>query len=172
MLLRYIQDGGQNGVWNIGHSMSTQPELPGWPFYLADFCTKYSMAFWEVISNISTLCSHWLPRYEQFSIMGVGRFWTRLRNRATKSLLQASVSSLNNLHQQNCHPTVNCTQISVQGRRTLRHVSNYKAQFSKMAAKNSFLMSISQEPTVRSISFHCLPVLYRLQPITWITLQV
>ena len=112
MLLRDIQDGGQNGAWNIGHSMSTQPELPGWPFYLVDFCTKYSMAFWEVISKISMLYSHWLPRYEQFSIMGVGRFLTRLRIRATKSWLQASVSSLNNLlHQQNCHPTVNCTQI-------------------------------------------------------------
>ena len=112
MLLRDIQDGGQNGVWNMGHSMSTQPECPGWPFYLVDSCTKYSMAFWEVISKISTLYSHWLPRYEQFSIMGVGRFLTRLRNRATKGWLQASVSSPNNLlHRQNCHPTVNWTKI-------------------------------------------------------------
>ena len=46
------------------------------------------------------------------------------------------------------------------------------APFSKMAANNSFLMSISQEPTVRSTSFQRLPVLYCLQPITWITLQV
>ena len=46
------------------------------------------------------------------------------------------------------------------------------AQFSKMAANNSFLMLISQEPTVRSTSFQCLPVLNWLQPITWITVKV
>ena len=46
------------------------------------------------------------------------------------------------------------------------------APFSKMAANNSFLMSISQEPMVRSTPFQRLPVPYRLQPITWITLQV
>ena len=81
-------------------------------FDLADFCIKYSMAFWQVIPKISTLYSHWLPRYEHFSSMGVGRFLTRLRNRATRSRVQALVSSLKNpLHQQKFHHIVNCTQI-------------------------------------------------------------
>ena len=38
--------------------------------------------------------------------------------------------------------------------------------------QKTFTMLISQELTARSTSFQRLPVLNRLQPITWITLQV
>ena len=42
----------------------------------------------------------------------------------------------------------------------------------QVGRQKTFTMLISQEPTVRSTSFQCLPVLNRLQPITWITVKV
>src|SRR5664279_4404333 len=81
-------------------------------FDLADFFTKYSMAFREVISKILTLYSHWLLRYWQFSAVAIGCFLTRVRNRVKNCRLQHLISPPNKLlHQPKCYHTVNCTQI-------------------------------------------------------------
>ena len=44
-------------------------------FDLANFLTKYSMAILEFMCQNLALYSHWLPRYEQFSMGGSDIFW-------------------------------------------------------------------------------------------------